>query len=313
MSRATFNNILKRGSIAITKTSEDGNVEGIKFHLYGTSDSGDYVDEFALTNSEGKAEFNNILIGCYTVEESKTKEYYIVPAEQTVSVVWNEVSECKFYNELKRGEVNVIKSAEDGNVEGIKFHLFGTAANGEYVDVYAVTDEEGVAIFEVVLVGDYTIEEVEAKEYYIIPESQDITVEWDKITQCKFYNELKRGSVTVIKTSEDGKVEGVKFHLFGTSLSGEVVDLYAVTDETGKAVFENVLIGNYKVEEVDTKEYYLIPETHEICVEWNKTVECSFYNELKRGSVKVIKTSEDENVEDVKFHLFGTSLSGKSR
>ena len=41
----------------------------------------------------------------------------------------------------------------------------------------------------------------------------------------------------------DNLVEGVKFHLFGTSLSGDAVDQYAVTDKDGVATFKDVLIS----------------------------------------------------------------------
>ena len=41
----TFNNVLKCGNLTVTKTSEDGLVEGMKFHLYGTSLSGIVVDD----------------------------------------------------------------------------------------------------------------------------------------------------------------------------------------------------------------------------------------------------------------------------
>ena len=44
----TFNNTLRRGNLVVTKTSEDGLVEGVKFHLYGTSVSGLPVDEYAV-------------------------------------------------------------------------------------------------------------------------------------------------------------------------------------------------------------------------------------------------------------------------
>ena len=47
----------------------------------------------------------------------------------------------------------------------------------------------------------------------------------------------------VIKGSEDNLVEGVSFHLFGTSLSGAAVDEYAVTDRNGVAMFSNILIS----------------------------------------------------------------------
>ena len=59
----------------------------------------------------------------------------------------------------------------------------------------------------------------------------------------------------------DNLVEGVKFHLYGTSLSGLAVDEYAVTDAKGVAKFENVLISGttpYTIEEVDTAVWLLI-------------------------------------------------------
>ena len=70
-----------------------------------------------------------------------------------------------------------------------------------------------------------------------------------------FNNTLKRGDLEIIKNSEDNLVEGVKFHLYGTSLSGLPVDEYAVTDAKGVAKFSNVLISGdtpYVVEEIDT-------------------------------------------------------------
>lgn len=57
------------------------------------------------------------------------------------------------------------------------------------------------------------LEEVETAERYIIPDSQVAVIEWEKVTENDFYNELKRGDLKVVKTSEDNMVEGVKFHL----------------------------------------------------------------------------------------------------
>ncbi len=63
-----------------------------------------------------------------------------------------------------------------------------------------------------------------------------------------FHNTLKKGSLKVTKTSEDGLTEGMKFRLSGTSLSGLKVDEYAVTDSSGIAVFEDIPIsGRYPV------------------------------------------------------------------
>ncbi|OUQ49500.1 SpaA isopeptide-forming pilin-related protein [Lachnoclostridium sp. An118] len=79
----------------MTKTSEDGLVEGMKFHLYGTSLSGIPVDEYAVTDSTGVATFSDILISGdtpYTLEEVETADRYVVPAAQSVTINWNEVT-----------------------------------------------------------------------------------------------------------------------------------------------------------------------------------------------------------------------------
>src|SRR5699024_2658620 len=94
-------------------------------------------------------------------------------------------------------------------------------------------------------------------------ESRRVTVVSGQTATVTFNNVLKRGDLRVIKTSEDNMTEGVKFHLYGTSLSGLAVDEYAVTDASGIAVFEDVLISGstpYTLEEVDTDIKYVVPE-----------------------------------------------------
>lgn len=306
-----FNNILKRGDVKVTKTAEDGLTSGIKFRLYGTSDSGASVDEYSTTDNNGIATFTDILIGTYTLEEVGTAAKYVTPTKQNVTIKWNEVVNASFHNELKRGDVKVIKSAEDNFVEGHRFHLYGTSVAETTVDMYAVTNDSGIAEFADVLIGTYTIEEVDTAEQYITPVSQNVTIEWDKITEKSFENELKRGNVKVTKTSEDGLVSGVKFRLYGTSTSGATVELFATTNGDGTAEFNDVLIGTYTLEEVDTAERYIVPVSQKTVIEWNKVTEKSFYNELKRGDVKVIKTSEDNYLRGHRFHLYGKSLSGE--
>lgn len=75
----------------------------------------------------------------------------------------------------------------------------------------------------------YTITE-QSIDRYEPQQSQTVTLIGGKTTTVNFNNTLKRGSLEVVKTSEDNLVEGVKFHLYGTSLSGLSVDEYAVTD-----------------------------------------------------------------------------------
>ena len=292
----SFKNVLKRSDLKVIKTSEDNMNEGVKFHLYGKSTSGQSIDLYATTDKSGVAMFNDVLVGTnYTLEEVETAERYIIPDSQVAVIEWEKVTENDFYNELKRGDLKVVKTSEDNMVEGVKFHLYGTSLSGHKVDEYAVTDKNGVAMFEDVLVGSrYTLEEVNTAEKYIVPAAQTVEIEWNKVVNKSFENILKRGDLKVVKTSEDKLVEGLKFHLYGTSLSGIKVDEYATTDKNGVATFKNILIGsNYTIEEVNTPIRYVIPESQSAVIEWNKVTEKSFENILKKWRADVFKLDSE--------------------
>ena len=199
----TFNNVLKRGSLQVTKDSEDGLVEGVQFKLSGTSLSGLPVEQYAVTNAKGVATFEDVLISGhapYVLEEVNTAERYIVPENQTAAIEWNEVTNNYFYNELKRGDLKVTKTAEDGLVEGMKFHLYGTSLSGAKVDEYAYTDENGIAMFYGVLIGEgYTLEEVNTNIRYVVPAKQTADIAWNEVTNKTFENILKKFRVDVFK------------------------------------------------------------------------------------------------------------------
>lgn len=153
-------------------------------------------------------------------------------------------------------------------------------------------------------------------------ETQTITLIGGKTTTVNFNNTLKRGSLEVVKTSEDSLVEGVTFHLYGTSLSGLPVDEYAVTDAEGVAKFENILIsGNtpYVLEEVDTAIRYVVPASQTAPVEWNKVTERSFTNILKKFNVTVTKTDAetgtpqgDASLAGAVYGIYGHAKKGEA-
>lgn len=318
-------NALKRGNLKVTKTSEDGLVSGVTFKLSGTSFNGTTVNMTATTDSSGVATFSNVLIGSnYTVEEVGTANRYVVPAvQENLTISLNTTTPVSFYNQLARGKVVVTKTAEDNKVEGIKFRLTGTSIGGTVVDMVATTNAQGVATFDGVLIGsNYTLEEYETQEKYIIPASiTGINVTLNSTVNKSMHNVLKRGDLVITKTSEDNIVAGMKFRLTGTSLSGAAIDETATTDANGVARFSNILIGsNYKVEEIDTPNRYVVPAVQEGVVipvnndplaDSDNTARLQFYNKLARGSVEVTKTSEDGDVAGVKFRLSGTAINGE--
>ncbi len=111
--------------------------------------------------------------GVYTVTEMDYDKYE--PQEsRRVTVVSGQVSTVTFNNKLKRGDLQIVKSSEDNLNEGVTFHLYGTSLSGIAVDEYAVTDANGVATFEDVLISGstpYTVEEVNTAVRYVVPRS----------------------------------------------------------------------------------------------------------------------------------------------
>ena len=186
------------------------------------------------------------------------------------------------------GSAKIVKTSEDGKVEGISFTITGNGMNKT-----VTTGAGGVIQIDNLAPGVYTVTE-QNYDKYEPQEVRRVTVVSGQVTTVNFNNTLKRGTLIVTKTSEDGLNEGVKFHLYGTSLSGLAVDEYAVTDSTGKTVFSDVLIGTgYTLEEVDTAIRYVVPEKQTAAVEWNTVTNNSFTNILKKWNVTVTKSDTE--------------------
>ena len=186
------------------------------------------------------------------------------------------------------GSAKIVKTSEDGVVAGLTFTVVGDGVNQT-----VTTDANGEILVENLMPGTYTVTE-QGYDRYEPQETRRVTVVSGQTSTVSFNNVLRRGSLKVTKTSEDGLNEGVRFHLYGTSLSGLAVDEYAVTDASGVAVFEDVLIGSgYTLEEVDTAVRYVIPDSQSAAVEWNKVTEKSFSNILKKFCVTVTKSDSE--------------------
>ena len=186
------------------------------------------------------------------------------------------------------GSAKIVKTSEDGKVEGISFTITGNGVNKT-----VTTGAGGIIQIDNLAPGVYTVTE-QNYDKYEPQEVRRVTVVSGQVATVNFNNTWKRGTLIVTKTAEDGLNEGVKFHLYGTSLSGLAVDEYAVTENTGKAVFSDVLIGTgYTLEEVDTAIRYVVPEQQTAAVEWNAVTNKSFTNILKKWNVIVTKSDAE--------------------
>ena len=273
VSTVTFNNVLKRGGLKVTKTAEDGLTEGMKFRLYGTSLAGIAVDEYAVTDKNGVAEFKDVLIGNgYTLEEVGTPNRYVVPEKQTAAIEWNKVTEKSFDNVLKKFSVTVTKSDSekglpqgDASLAGAKYGIY---KGNQLIDTYT-TDANGQFTTKYYICGDdWTIREISPSEGYLInteslhigAEAKLYTVEYNIAKPLDSYEDIIKGKVAIIKHCDDGstKIEtpevGAEFEVYlkaaGSYENAEETERdILVCDENGFAETKDLPYGTYTVKQ----------------------------------------------------------------
>ena len=283
-----FENIEKTGSIVVHKTTEgQRNIEGIKFYLRGTSDTGREIDIPTVTDKDGIAKFENIPIGTYMViEDEETVPYgYLVADEKEVKVEYAQTIDATILNEEKTGSITVHKATEgQKNIEGIKFYLRGTSDTGREIDIPAITDENGIAKFENIPIGTYkVIEDKETVPYgYLVADEKEVKVEYAQTIDATILNNEQTGSIKVHKKTADmTNVEGIRFILSGVSDTGREIRIEAVTDKDGLAKFEGVPVGTYTItEDGSTVPYgYLVADSKQVTVTYAQTVDADMFNE----------------------------------
>ena len=286
--KAEMTNKKKSGSIKVTKTTTGNlNIEGIKFFATGISDTNKDLKFEATTNENGVAMFDKLVIGKYVITEdgSTVPAAYLVADEQEVTVEYNTTAEVKVINEEKTGSIKVQKRTEgQKNVEGITFYLKGTSDTGREINIPATTDKDGVAKFENVPIGTYTItEDGSTVPYgYLVADEKEVKVEYAQTIDETILNNEQTGTVKVHKKT-DGmtNIEGIKFILSGVSDTGREIRIEAVTDKDGLARFENVPIGTYTItEDGSTVPYgYLVADSKQVTVTYAQTVDADMFNQ----------------------------------
>ena len=271
VSTVTFNNVLKRGGLKVTKTAEDGLIEGMKFRLYGTSLAGIAVDEYAVTDKNGVAEFKDVLIGSgYTLEEVGTPERYVVPEKQTAAVEWNKVTSKAFDNVLKKFSVTVTKSDSekglpqgDASLAGAKYGIY---KGNQLIDTYT-TDASGQFSTKWYICGDdWTLKEIAPSEGYLLnteslhigAEARLYTVEYNLAKPLDSLEDVIKGKIAVIKHTDDGSTkietpeEGAEFEVYlkaaGSYENAKKTERdILVCDENGFAETKDLPYGEYTV------------------------------------------------------------------
>lgn len=196
------------------------------------------------------------------------------------------------------GSAKIIKTSEDGIVEGLSFQITG---NG--VDQTVQTGPNGEIQIDNLKPGDYTITEL-SEDRYVPQDSQTVTVYAGQVATVEFSNILKKFTVELTKSdSEKGEAQGdatlagAKYGLYNGE---DLVDTYT-TDENGSFTTAEYICGpDWTIREIEPSPGYLLDETvHEVgadagnfTIEHN-TIPVGVGEDVIKGDIAIIKHTDD--------------------
>ena len=205
-------------------------------------------------------------------------------------------------------ELEIIKTSPDGKVDGITFYIKNASGTEVGRDT---TKNGGKLTFPDLIVGQtYTVVEVVPEGYVCENNNQAITIQAGANTVTFANRPL--ASLNIIKTSPDGKVDGIAFTLeeWVPGIGYCRIGTYT-TDENGEISIPDRTVGTtYRVTE-------LVPDGY-VCENNNQTITIqagtntvTFANR-PLPSLKIIKQSPDGNVAGISFEVYAGDAAHQS-
>ena len=301
-----------KGHIQITKQIEmlgaDAQLEqGAEYQVYLKS-AGSYnaakdtERDYLVTGADGKSITKDLPYGTYTLHQVKG-----VPGREfkdmDVDVHENgKTYEVTLTNELKYAPLKIVKTSEDGNVAGFTFKVtrladgysktYTTNAAGEIItdQMPVYVDADATQLYE------YKVEEINVPDKYRTPDAQTITLTYGQTAEVRFYNQIARGTLEILKVDHDGvtPLEGAKFEI--TDDNGNVIAT-ETSGPDGKIKVDSILYGQYHWSEVEAPKGYELDDTvHDFAIEHDEQiVEVTQENTPSVGSITAKKVDADGN------------------
>ena len=281
------------------------------------------------TNSSGILYFTNVPLGEIKIQEisapvgyklDSTVHTYNVTSDKVTSAVY-EMEPEDFTEDVFKGKISLTKQIEmlgaDAQLEqGAEYQVYLKSA-GSYNAAkdterdYLVTGADGKSITKDLPYGTYTLHQVKgvpSREF----KDMDVDVhENGKTYEVTLTNELKYAPLKIVKTSEDGNVAGFTFKVtrladgysktYTTNAAGEIItdQMPVYVDADATQLYE------YKVEEINVPDKYRTPDAQTVTLTYGQTAEVSFYNQIARGSLEILKVDHDgvTPLEGAKFEI----------
>lgn len=301
-----------KGKISLTKQIEmlgaDAQLEqGAEYQVYLKS-AGSYnaakdtERDYLVTGADGKATTKDLPYGTYTLHQIKG-----VPGREfkdlDVDVHENgKTYEVTLTNELKYAQLKIVKTSEDGNVAGFTFKVTRLAdgASATYTTNAAgeiITDQMPVYVdADATQLYEYKVEEINVPDKYRTPDAQTITLTYGQTAEVRFYNQIARGTLEILKVDHDGvtPLEGAKFEI--TDDNGNVIAT-KTSGPDGKIKVDSILYGQYHWSEVEAPKGYELDDTvHDFAIEHDEQiVEVTQENTPSVGSITAKKVDADGN------------------
>ena len=304
--------MVERGGVSGLKTGEDGEaLEGALIGLFAPGTE-EFTEDTALMTAvsaeDGSFRFDNVPVGNWILREIQQPEGFVLSEEQFPVTVSDDeqIVEITIQNEQIRGNITLTKhdaDYPDNKLTGAIFEVYRDSnGNGVLDDEDELIGEmeetsDGVYWMEDLVYDGYFVKEkvtpegfvLDENTYYVFIDTDGETYEVENEAGKGFLNEAMKGSLKIVKTTDDGKVEGFAFRVQGAN----GYDMTFTTDENGEIFIENLRIGEYVVTELENEasKGYKIADPVTVTLVLDETLTVNVHN--NKITVDIPKTGDD--------------------
>ena len=202
-----------------------------------------------VTDASGVAETGWLPWGRYRIEETTVPQHYVDVGFETEVEIRDRGRTCEIEveNEPTKGYIRITKTDRlNGNpIEGVRFDIYENDEYGSALVCSMVTDENGVAVSELLRKGRYIVREHGETAGYVFEEiALDAVVKPDETTDLSVTNQPVRVRLKLYKRDADeyaGKAADAPGTRGDGELTGAVFRVLAaqdITDRQGNVIYE---------------------------------------------------------------------------
>ena len=280
----------------------NASLEGAVYRVFYTQ-NGQEVYKDITTNSNGVAALARIPLGLVKVQEIKSPVGYKLDERvrtYNITTVGSEdvfeLEPADFTEEVMKGQIALHKQYETlddlAEEQGAEFDVYLKSAGSfdaakETERDHITTGADGMATTKDLPYGTYVVHQTKGGNGRQLVADFDVSISEDgKVYSYDLVNVQKNAQLKIVKTSEDGVIEGIHFRVtrlednysaeYVTNAAGEILTetLPIYADKDGATKYQ------YRVEELDTEKTYgyQLPDSQTVELSEGEIASVSFHN-----------------------------------